>query len=330
MHVIFFFPKLTTLTLVNLPKLRSFYRNSHTSTWPLLKELRVRHCGKMRSFSFAGEIQSLQGTVNSENQAVLFSLEKVIPHLEQLTFMREDVVMTQHDIFGNLRELVVDSSSFEEIFQEDAYGLGRATPCEGLTDMQKPLKALGNLKRLRLIDPFNLRRVWKNSSIMAEIIKHIESLFISWCPSLSIVFPSPTSFQRLTELEVVDCAGLVHVGTCSAVTSMAHLTWLTLRDCGAIEDVVTDDGNGAEKTSFPKLEELILDGLPSLESFSHTNCTFMFPSLVRIIVMQCPKMKIFCNGALRTPKLDKVLLSYQDDEGRWEDDLNTTVKTLSA
>ncbi|KAI6684727.1 hypothetical protein NL676_030640 [Syzygium grande] len=40
-------------------------------------------------------------------------------------------------------------------------------------------------------------------------------------------------------------------------------------------------------------------------------------------------MIIFCKAALRTPKLDKVLLSYQYDEGHWEDDLNTTIRTSS-
>ncbi|KAI6684717.1 hypothetical protein NL676_030630, partial [Syzygium grande] len=41
----FFFPCLTTLTLDELPQLRSFYKNNHTPTWPHLKELLVRHCG---------------------------------------------------------------------------------------------------------------------------------------------------------------------------------------------------------------------------------------------------------------------------------------------
>ncbi|KAI6684707.1 hypothetical protein NL676_030620 [Syzygium grande] len=92
-----FFPRLTNLRLNELSELRSFYRNSHTSTWPLLKELQVRHCAKMRSFSL--------GTTTSENQPALFSFEKVIPQLEGLTLRREDVVMLQHHTFVNLRSL---------------------------------------------------------------------------------------------------------------------------------------------------------------------------------------------------------------------------------
>ncbi|KAL3738751.1 hypothetical protein ACJRO7_020166 [Eucalyptus globulus] len=352
-----FFPQLIYLSLLRLPELRNFYKKSHASTWPFLKELRVRHCSKMRLFSFDCEFQSCQGTTIAENQPAFFSFKKVIPHLDLLTLTKEDVVMMQHYIFGNLKKpilgcyhdqnatfpsnfllhrfpnleiLTVFCSSFEEIFPEDAFGHGGTTPYGGLTEGGKALKALGNLKRLWLQRLYNMRRVWKDGSLMAEILKQIEFLFIWQCPSLLIVLPSPTSFQNLMTLEVYDCPRLVHLGTCLAVISLGNLICLILRDCGAMEDVVADDGNGVEEISFHELKELTLDGLLSLESFSPTNCAFRFPSLVRIVVKQCPKMNIFCKGALRTPELDRVLLSLQDDEGTWEGDLNTTIQTLST
>ncbi|XP_018727699.2 uncharacterized protein LOC104441515 [Eucalyptus grandis] len=212
-----FFPGLINLKLLELPKLRSFYENSHTSTWPLLKELRVRHCGKMRSFSSACEIQSCQGTTTNGYQPAIFSPEKVIPHLEELTLVSEDIEMLQHYFFGNLKDLAlgwyhdenaafpsnfllhgfpnlellsVICSSFEEVFPEDASGHGGSTPCEGPTNVEKPLKALGNLKQLELLNLWNLKRIWKDGSLMAEILKQIEFLFIWGCPSLSVVLPS--------------------------------------------------------------------------------------------------------------------------------------------
>ncbi|XP_048135909.1 uncharacterized protein LOC115734377 [Rhodamnia argentea] len=310
-------PQLVTLYIHNMPKLRSFYQGNHISEWPSLKNFTVEDC-----------------------KAV-----EVIPQLEILPLAREDVVtIPQHYIFcnlgglvfgcyhdenvafpsnfllhrfPNLEELSLDCSSFKEIFPEDAFGHGGTS-----------LKALGNLKRLRLTKLCNPSRVRKDGSLMAEILKQIEDPYISECPSLSIVFPTPTSFHSLTELELEDCDGLVHVGTCSVVTSPMHLTRLILRNCAKMEVVVTDDGNGAEEFCFPNLEELIFDRLPSLESFSPMNCIFTFPSLESIVVMQCPKMDIFCKGTLRTPKLDEVLLSEEDDEGHWEGDLNTTIQTL--
>ncbi|KAF8038079.1 hypothetical protein BT93_B0820 [Corymbia citriodora subsp. variegata] len=352
-----FFPQLTDLRLLGLPNLRSFYRSSHTSTWPILKQLRVRHCCKMRSFSFAGLIQSCHGSTTSDQRA-LFSFEKVITNLKGLTLTREDIMMMmqQHYIFGNLKELELacyhdenvafpsdfllhrfpnlevlslSCSSLEEIFPKDVFGHGGATPYGELIDLETPLGALRNLTRLELNKLCKLQRVWKDGSLMVEILKQIESLLVSECSSLSIVFPSPTTFQGLTELEVKGCTGLIHMGTCSAMPSLVHLARLILRDCDNMEDVVTNDGNEVKEISFPELDELILDGLPSLESFSSTNCAFKFPSLGLIIVKQCPKMKIFCNGALSTPFLDEVFFSDKGDKACWEGDLNTTIKSLS-
>ncbi|XP_048136679.1 uncharacterized protein LOC115734374 [Rhodamnia argentea] len=336
-------PQLVTMYLHNMPKLISFCQGKHISEWPSLKEFTVEDCRAVEVIIGDASCRKPEGNVAAQQPLLL--VEKVIPQLELLTLAREDVVMMpQHYIFGNLRELIlgcyhdenaafpsnfllhrfpnlemlfVSCSSFKEIFPEDAIGHGGGS-----------LKALGNLKQLRLVNLCNLRRVWKDGSLMDEILKQIEDLFLAQCPSLSIVFPTPTSFHSLTELEVADCNGLVHVGTCSAVTSLVHLTRLILRNCAKMEVVVTDDGNGADEISFPNLEVLILDRLPSLESFSPMNCVFTFPSLQSIVVMQCPQMDIFCKGALRTPKLDEVLLSEEDDEGHWEGDLNTTIQTL--
>ncbi|KAF8042111.1 hypothetical protein BT93_A0652 [Corymbia citriodora subsp. variegata] len=352
-----FFPLLTDLRLYDLPQLKGFHRNSHNSTWPLLKNMQVVHCGNMRSFSFASKIESWQGTTINENQPTLFSVEKVFPHLEHLSLAKEDVEMMQHYSFDNLKELdlicyhdenvafpsdfllqrfpnleklFVHCNSFEDIFPEDAFGHGGETSRGGLSDMQKPLKALENLKHLQLSELCNLRQVWKDGSFMAEIFKQIEMMNINDCPSLSIIFPSPILFQSLTLLQVQNCVGLVHMGTCSAVTSLVQLTQLILKNCGALEDVVIDDGKGVEEISFPKLQWLTLDGLASLESFSFTNSAFMFPSLMGVLVTKCPKMNIFCKGALRTPKLNEVRFSYQDREGHFEGDLNATIQTLSA
>ncbi|KAI6684725.1 hypothetical protein NL676_030638 [Syzygium grande] len=258
--------------------------------------------------------------------------------MEGLTLRREDVVMLQHHTFVNLKslslscyhdenvafpsdfllhrfpnleELYVSCNSFDEIFPEDASGHGRVS-----------LKALGNLKRLRLNKLCNLRRVWRDGSLMAEILKQIEDLFIWQCPSLSIVFHP----DFIPEIDGIRSRGLRWFSSYGDLLKECQL-----QTVGAMEDVVTDDENGAREIAFPKLEQLILDRLPRLESFSLANCAFRFPSLVLIAVKRCPKMDTFCKGALRTPKLNGVYLSFDKDvEWHWEGDLNTTIQTLST
>ncbi|RVW88155.1 hypothetical protein CK203_042935 [Vitis vinifera] len=48
----FVFPKITLLSLRNLPQLRSFYPGAHSSQWPLLKYLTVEMCPELDVFAF--------------------------------------------------------------------------------------------------------------------------------------------------------------------------------------------------------------------------------------------------------------------------------------
>lgn len=42
------FPRLTFLRLEQLPKLKNFYRGKYESRWPLLKELKICNCDKLK------------------------------------------------------------------------------------------------------------------------------------------------------------------------------------------------------------------------------------------------------------------------------------------
>ncbi|KAI6684796.1 hypothetical protein NL676_030709 [Syzygium grande] len=74
------------------------------------------------------------------------------------------------------------------------------------------------------------------------------------------------------------------------------------RDCGAMEDMATDDGNGPEEISFPKLQLSILNGLPRLESFSPMNCTFKFPITSAYYYDAVPQEEYILQGCLEDTK----------------------------
>ncbi|KAK6288730.1 hypothetical protein POUND7_000271, partial [Theobroma cacao] len=75
---------------------------------------------------------------------------------------------------------------------------------------------------------------------------------------------------------------------------------------------------------------LQLSGLPTLASFCLGDHNFEFPALGKMIVRECPKMKIFCQGYLSTPQLQKVIWTKDEDEenGWWEGDLKTTITRM--
>ena len=82
---LFVFPQLTTLTLRNLPELKSFYPAKHISEWPSLRSLAIKKCNKLMKI-FGSNKSSMQetngvGHYASLIQQPLFFIEKVTTSL---------------------------------------------------------------------------------------------------------------------------------------------------------------------------------------------------------------------------------------------------------
>ena len=85
---LFVFPQLTTLTLRNLPELKSFYPAMHISEWPSLRRLDIKKCNKLMKI-FGSNKSSMQetngvGHYASLIQQPLFFIEKVTTSLAYL------------------------------------------------------------------------------------------------------------------------------------------------------------------------------------------------------------------------------------------------------
>ncbi|GAY66203.1 hypothetical protein CUMW_246880 [Citrus unshiu] len=73
----FVFPQLTTLGLQYLPKLRCLYPGMHTSEWPALESLLVRHCDKLKIFAADLSQNNENDQLGIPEQQLLWPLEKV-------------------------------------------------------------------------------------------------------------------------------------------------------------------------------------------------------------------------------------------------------------
>ncbi|RDY07160.1 hypothetical protein CR513_08760, partial [Mucuna pruriens] len=76
----FIFRCLTSLTLYGLPQLKYFYHGKHLLEWPMLTDLDIYHCDKLKLFTtehHSGEIADIEDQLGiSIDQQAVFSVEK--------------------------------------------------------------------------------------------------------------------------------------------------------------------------------------------------------------------------------------------------------------
>ncbi|GKV47759.1 hypothetical protein SLEP1_g54626 [Rubroshorea leprosula] len=131
--------------------------------------------------------------------------------------------------------------------------------------------------------------------------------------------------QRLNKLQIWNCDSLEEIlesqepGISQSQAQKATLLPL-LETITCLEDDVKDE------IVFSELKYLQLCGLLRLSSFCSVKCKFEFPFLEEVILMDCPSMQTFSMDEIRTPKLQKVKLNGDEDEGFWDDNLNSTIQ----
>ncbi|XP_031390651.1 uncharacterized protein LOC116203131 [Punica granatum] len=248
------FPQLTSLRFRRLQNLKRLFPVNYSLDWSSLKTLHAFECGKLKMFA-SEALQSSEGDDTGFQQA-LVSIVQVIPNLEVLGLGIEDVLIIKDgdfldDLFRNLKilclacfgegsvgflsrflldfpnlkieGLILGGFLFEEIFLDEA---------------GKYLKALQKLRELQLVQLCNLRYVWKEGSLAAEILKRIELLGIERCHRLKTVFPEACdSFENLTKLNIEKCDGIRYLMAPSAARGLPKLARMTIQDCEMMGEI---------------------------------------------------------------------------------------------
>ncbi|KAH9753064.1 Disease resistance protein [Citrus sinensis] len=210
--------------------------------------------------------------------------------------------------------------------------------------------AFPQLMKLKLSGLHKVQHLWKENAKSNKVFANLKSPEIFECSKLQKLVPASWHLENLATLEVSKCHGLINLLTLSTSESLVTLQRMKIADCKMIEQIIQlqvgEEAKGC--VVFEELEYLGLDCLPSLTSFCSGNYALEFPSLKPVVVRQCPKMKIFSQGVLDTPMLNKVNVTEEekdddeedddeedddddeddDDEGCWEGNLNDTIKKL--
>ncbi|KAE8684147.1 hypothetical protein F3Y22_tig00111151pilonHSYRG00132 [Hibiscus syriacus] len=311
----FSFPEARYLTLCNLPQLKCFYPEAHETEWPELKMLKTYNCGGVEVFGTEEHRSSVQKP--------LVLIEQVIRNLKELSLNSKHISTICNSqvpvgIFSHVKVLQVLGNDDKTVL----------FPFVIYCDLEGNVSGEGNASEKDLVSLPHPTHLGEEDSQMHHVFPNLETLEVRGCEGLICLGPSSASFRNLKTLDLWQCYTVALI-TSSAARNLSQLIKMRIRDCSTVREIVAKRKDDApDMINFGKLKCLVLHYLPNLTSFCSEEYDFRFPSLEQVIVRQCPKLKIFCQGGLITPELHRVQLSEEDYKGFWAGDLNTTICRL--
>ncbi|MED6217321.1 hypothetical protein PIB30_016510 [Stylosanthes scabra] len=327
------FPLLNSLTLQHLDALESFFSdeqptsstpvslfNNHV-TFPNLESLKLSSLGLNKIWK--------------DNRHSFYKLTNLI--VENCDGLKYLLSSTMVESFPNLTRLEISKCHLmEEIISAEERDDDDIVTVEELKQIwsRNPDGALMfcNLEEMRIESCQSLEFVFPCS--VATSCSLLKELDIKYCGNMKEIVALKEeplfsmSFQNLKELYVKDCKGMTHLITSFVAKSLVQLERLIVINCEMVKDVVNvEEGKETEEDIiFENLEYLQLSTLSSLRSFCNGNHALIFPSLIRLIVKECPQMEVFSPGSVIARLLRGVELENQ--RKRWKVDLNTTIQQL--
>ncbi|KAA8517325.1 hypothetical protein F0562_017626 [Nyssa sinensis] len=323
------FPELCSLTLNALPNLENFVSGSYTSKFPSLKILKVYLCPKLKAFHLKSRSAQKVKTADASTSEKLQEGRFNTATLEH--FFNEKATFPGLEFF-----VLYDVENLDVIWHSqlpDAYFCKlreiKVTHCRKLLNIipWNFLPRLGNLESLFIDGCASLQEVFEDGHSVT--FSNLREMTSECPPKPPHVDDRNLGFRNLRELTVFSCGSLRNLLSPFMARSLLQLQKLAIYNCEMLEEIVTNRGEERiDKFVFPQLIELNLDHLKNLITFCSGNHDFEFPSLKKVLIQGCPKMKTFCSGQLSAPELERVDTQYFGGSV-WMGDLNSTIQHLA-
>ena len=182
------------------------------------------------------------------------------------------------------------------------------------------LRTLQNLNKLEILDCASVEEIFEIRGIyIEETTQMVESMLrdlkLYNLPNLNHVWNSNPqeilTFENLREVDIDGCIGLKSVFPISVAKNLAQLQFLCIKNC-AVEEIVAMEEESETTIEFllPKVTSLILQDLPELKCFYPRKHTLLWPSLKRLEIYRCPKVKIVSSGDLSWQDTNRFGLNH--------------------
>ncbi|KAF8032381.1 hypothetical protein BT93_D1330 [Corymbia citriodora subsp. variegata] len=307
------FPLLTSLSLEELPNLKTFSNGKYCIHCPSLTRLRISGCPKMMTFSsLEGKQQSMKTDIGSQQAfgcinsglslPVFFNQSVHFPSLEELTLLS---LCKLRRIWHN--ELPEESfCKLASILVRDCENLSHIFPSTLIERFQR-------LKMIEVVECTSLEALMEHVSVHTKkrpkclIFLDLKEVKLWHLPRLNAVVTSSTKttfgLPSLTDASLRCCDRLRYLFTKDTARTLDKLEMLDVSGCINMQQIVAvEEGEEQElkAVKFSHLRTLKLCSLKSLISFSSGCGAYEFPSLRNLSIMECSELKAFI---LRPPAL---------------------------
>nr|XP_023915396.1 probable disease resistance protein At4g27220 [Quercus suber] len=240
-----------------------------------------------------------------ENLEYIFpiSIAQDLPQLESLSL--QDLPQLKQ-VFGQNREGEVGDCEIESHHQPTGFAKLKTLDVVNCGELEYifPISVAGGLHQLERLDLVGLPRLKK-------VFGQNREGEVGDCEIES--HHQPTSFPKLETILVCSCKNLEYIFPISIARDLPQLEILSLEGLPQLKQVFGheeggDDGDG-NNSVLSKLRILRLENLPELVSLGGGDGSSLWPSLERLVVVNCPKVKLsfFANVEANVPALQKVI-----------------------
>ncbi|KAF5445096.1 hypothetical protein F2P56_034174 [Juglans regia] len=201
------------------------------------------------------------------------------------------------------------------------------------------IESLENLEELSIHLCDSLEVIFELEGLNAEesnIFNNLTVLSLIYLPKLLHIWKKDPrdikGFNYLRLLRVWECGSLKCLFTPSIAKLLVKLEEIEVYSCNEMEEFLgkeLGDEENRDVIAFPLVKTLKLGNLRKLECF-HTedNHAFEWPSLDKITIVGCPKLKMLVSTSTKTPKLKGVHMKSRTFQPMVEGDLNATIQHI--
>ncbi|XP_043814388.1 uncharacterized protein LOC110619224 isoform X2 [Manihot esculenta] len=339
-------PSLKSVVLKCLPRFFRLCSGWSNVECSLLEEMSIHKCPSLKN------IFATQTPVNTIDELHTPFLRKMFPNLKKFSLDKKSTItilgfqfptgffskvkvlelsfflnkyhvplFSLLPIFPNLERFEVLDSSLNELL-----------PFEELVGDQEDITIIPQIRDLKLKNLPDLKHIWNpDGQLHDPLLQSLETLKIKSCADLIVLAPSCVSLGNLKTLKVYECNTLANIFTSAAAKSMVQLETLIVRSCNMLTEIIggVEEDGSTDEIVFSKMKTLELEYLQNLTCFCLGSYTFNFPSLERVDVFRCPKLRTFTVRQLSAPKIHGVFAGLRSNRTfHWEGDLNATIEQI--